>query len=125
MQINKETAALLGKIAMDGLWSGHFELSKEVFRNLIVLREDQCGPIIGLAMCYSHKGDYQTGIEVLEKMAFPAFESDPHVQVWYGFMLAMNKNSSRAKITLEKLTLDINTPNDVLNMAKETLKNIG
>ncbi len=124
MQINQEIATLLGKIALSGLWAGNIRLSEEIFRNLIALREGQSGPILGLAMCYAHRGHYDMGIEILEKQAFPRFESDPHNQAWYGLMLCLNKNVARGRVVLEALLADEETPQDVKNIAKEALISI-
>ncbi len=125
MYISQETASLLGKIALDGLWSGYIRLSEEIFQNLIPLRPHSCGPILGLAMCYAHRGDYQKGVDILENMAFPAFEEDPHLLAWYGFMLTMNKNNARGRAVLEKLMQKDTTPEDAKNMAHEILTNLG
>ncbi len=124
MQVTQEIASLLGKIAMDGLWAGNIRLSEKVFNNLAPLREGNCGPILGLAMCAAHKGDYAKGIEIIEKQALPTYENDPHIQVWYGLMLCMNKNSARGQALLQALLKNENTPEDVRNMAEATLQNI-
>ncbi len=125
MQVTQETASLLGKIAMHGLWSGYIRLSEEIFQNLIPLRKESCGPVLGLAMCYAHRGDHEKGIEILEKMAFPTFKDDPHLLAWYGFMLTMNKNSTRGRAVLEKLMQADSTPEDARKMAQEILTNVG
>ncbi len=123
MQVTQEIASLLGKIALDGLWAGNIRLSEEIFRNLIPLREGQCGSVLGLAMCAAHRGDYAKGIDIIEKQALPAYENDPHIQAWHGFMLCMNKNSARGQAILQALLNNEDTPEDVRNMAKETLQN--
>ncbi len=124
MQVSQEIATLLGKIAMDGLWAGNIRLSETIFNNIIPLREGNSGPILGLAMCYAHRGDHAKGIEIIEKQAFPAHEEDPHVQAWYGFMLCMNKNSSRGRAVLEKLLQNQEIPEDARHMAEAALQNI-
>ncbi len=124
MHINDGTAKLLGKIALSGLWSGNIRLSEEIFKNLIPLREGQIGPILGLAMCHAHRGNYAKGIEVLEKQGAKFLQTDPHSKAWYGLMLCMNKNSARGRAVLEKLLADAGTPEDVYGLAEETLANI-
>ncbi len=124
MQVSQEMASLLGKIALSGLWTGHVRLSEEIFKSLASLRADKAGPVLGLAMCEAHRGHHAKGIEILEKQAFPQFESDPHVQAWYGFMLCMNKNSARGRAVLENLLASKDTPEDARKIAESTLSDL-
>lgn len=122
MLVDQQTATLLGKIAMSGLWNGYAALSEKIFRALLLTRADRPGPWIGMAMCFAHAGQYQKGADFIDTYALPLFPDDHHVRAWHGFLLIMAKHAARGKSILEVLLTDADTPPDVRRMAEEALK---
>ncbi len=123
MEYPKEKAALLVKIAFMGLWDGCAPQSEIIFKALCAARPVSPAPLLGLAMCMAHRGEYGKGAAFIEQQVLPRFAQDVHAQAWLGMLLCRDNQTARGQAVLRTL-LRGHPPDDVRALAEQCLNQL-
>lgn len=101
--LNRETARLLGKIGMMGLWQGRFVESETIFNALAEAEPGRIGPVLGQGMACMHKGDFSEAVRIFQEKALSIDPKDEDAQAWLGAALYRNGQTGEARTVLEAL----------------------